>query len=210
MIEKIIHMWRWDTPQNFSLAFIDELEKQIFIKKDCWSGPIKNVRILIFTVLYFLKKIKKKPWRYHYFTPGYQISWWYNLWFMRYGVWQTRMKMKKLLEIPLLIHAYQKQKSGRIYSHLGPFFLRFYPITTWKINMFKKWKRSMEILCYTCVPAMTIIWCMVPEIWSATDRIFSYFGPFCPLPSQETQNIKILKKWRKALTEISSFYTSVS
>ena len=32
--EKIAHMWRrWGTPHNFCLAFIDELEKQLFIKK---------------------------------------------------------------------------------------------------------------------------------------------------------------------------------
>ena len=31
---KITHMWRkWGTPQNFFLAFIDELEKQTIIKK---------------------------------------------------------------------------------------------------------------------------------------------------------------------------------
>ena len=30
------------TPQNFFLAFIYELEKQIIIKKNCRSGPIKT------------------------------------------------------------------------------------------------------------------------------------------------------------------------
>ena len=41
--EKITHMWRrWGTPQNLFLAFIDELEKEIIIKKNCWSGPIKT------------------------------------------------------------------------------------------------------------------------------------------------------------------------
>ena len=30
------------------------LEKQLL--KDCWSGPIKNVRLLIFTILYIFKK----------------------------------------------------------------------------------------------------------------------------------------------------------
>ena len=28
---------------------------------------------------------------------------------------------------------------------------------------------------------MTIIWCMVPEIWSVTDRIFCHYGPFFAL-----------------------------
>ena len=59
--EKITHMWRrWGTPQNFFLAFIGELEKQIIIKKNCWSGAIKNKIILIFTMLHFYKKIKEK------------------------------------------------------------------------------------------------------------------------------------------------------
>ena len=37
--KKIAHMWRrWGTPQNFFLAFIDELEKQIIIKKTVEVG----------------------------------------------------------------------------------------------------------------------------------------------------------------------------
>ena len=36
-------MWRrWGTPQNFSLAFIDELEKQIIIKKTVKVGQYKT------------------------------------------------------------------------------------------------------------------------------------------------------------------------
>ena len=52
---------------------------------------------------------------------------------------------------------------------------------------------------------MKIIWCMIPEIWSATDRIVYHFGTiFCPfnthppLPPTTTQRIKILKKWKKS------------
>ena len=44
---------------------------------------------------------------------------------------------------------------------------------------------------------MTIIWCMVPEIWSATDRIFCYFGLFFPFYSPnnpKNQNFEKLKK----------------
>ena len=56
---------------------------------------------------------------------------------------------------------------------------------------------------------MTIIWCMVPEIWSVTDKIFlSFWTIFCPLTPLRTQKIKILKKWKKCL-KISSFSTSV-
>ena len=38
--------------------FIDTLEKQLFIKS-CWSRPTKNVRILIFKILIFLKNKEK-------------------------------------------------------------------------------------------------------------------------------------------------------
>ena len=38
-IAKITHIWRsWGTPQNFFLAFIDGLEKQIIIKKTVKVG----------------------------------------------------------------------------------------------------------------------------------------------------------------------------
>ena len=39
---------------------------------------------------------------------------------------------------------------------------------------------------------MTIIWCMVPEIWSATDRNIYHFGPFFALllPNQNFEKMK--------------------
>ena len=48
---------------------------------------------------------------------------------------------------------------------------------------------------------------MVPEIWSATDRIFlSSWVIFCPFTPLTAPKMKISNKWRKLL-EISSFYT---
>ena len=53
MNKKITHMrGKWDTSLNFFLIFIDELEKQLFIKQLLKSAN-KNVRVLIFTMLYF-------------------------------------------------------------------------------------------------------------------------------------------------------------
>ena len=50
-----------------------------------------------------------------------------------------------------------------------------------KNKILKNWKEHLETLSfYTCGQQMTT-WCMVPEIWSATDRIFSHFGPFFAL-----------------------------
>ena len=52
---------------------------------------------------------------------------------------------------------------------------------------------------------MTII-CLVPEIWSATDRIFGHSGPFFALlPPCGPRKSKFSKKWKKQL-KILSFY----
>ena len=43
---------------------------------------------------------------------------------------------------------------------------------------------------------MTITWCMVPEIWSVTDKIFCHFWPiFAPIPpmNPENQNFENMK-----------------
>ena len=57
---------------------------------------------------------------------------------------------------------------------------------------------------------MTIMWCMVPEIWSKTDIIFCHFGPFFTLLPSKKKNPKKSKFWKnekKKYMEISSFYT---
>ena len=64
--------------------------KSKYLLKNSWSGPIKNKIILIFTMLH-LKKIKKNTWKYHYFTPVYQKSQWYDLPFLTYRVWHTKI-----------------------------------------------------------------------------------------------------------------------
>ena len=59
LLWQITHMWRCGTPQNFFLAFIDEFEKQIIIKKTVEMANKKKI-ILIFTMLHFLKRYKEK------------------------------------------------------------------------------------------------------------------------------------------------------
>ena len=47
---------------------------------------------------------------------------------------------------------------------------------------------------------MKIIWCIVPEIWSAKDRILSHFSPFpCSFIPLTTRQNKLLKKRKKRL-----------
>ena len=190
-IKKITNMWKkWGTPQNFFLAFIDELEKQLFIKKNFWSGPIKNIRTLIFTMLYFKKKIKKNTWRYHYFTSAHQ-----NLNDMIYSSWDIEHEGLKLLVLGhflpfdppknpknqnfekkiagdiIILHMYTKNHNHRDVEWQWQHFLSFWVIscpftslTTWTIKILKRWKKHLDMSSfYTCVPKIMITWCMVPE-----------------------------------------------
>ena len=54
-----------------------------------------------------------------------------------------------------------------------------------------------------------MLWYMVPEIWSMTNRFFCHFGTFFALLlCLTTQKTKNFKKWKKLL-EILSLYTHV-
>ena len=55
---------------------------------------------------------------------------------------------------------------------------------------------------YTCAPKITIMWCMVPEIRSATDKLLCHYGPFFALlPLYEPRKLKFWKI-RKTLQDI--------
>ena len=55
-------------------------------------------------------------------------------------------------------------------------------LTSWKITILKKWKKCLEKLSFQkSVPKMTITWCMIPEIWSATDILFRHLRAFFAL-----------------------------
>ena len=83
------------------------------------------------------------------------------------------------------------------------YFLPFYPPKNLNNQNFekiiKKPQKNLEILSfYTCVQ-MTIIRCMVPEIWSVLDRISLFWAIFCCF-TPITPKIRIKKKqkntWR--------------
>ena len=80
------------------------------------------------------------------------------------------------------------------------YFCLFTPLTTRKTKILKNIKKmpDLEISSfYTCVPQMTIIWCMVPEIGTRWTKFFCHFGPFFPFypPNNlENQNFEIMKK----------------
>ena len=84
----------------------------------------------------------------------------YHVWFLRYKV--------------------QKTEFFIILDHLLP----FDPTNKPKNQTFEKIKKRLKLLSfYNCVPQMTIIWCIVPEISSTPDRSFCPFGLFFALLS---------------------------
>ena len=101
-----------------------------------------------------LKKMEKKTWRYYAFTHVYHKCRSFDVWFLRYKAQWT------------------------VFCHFGPFFPSDPPNNP-KNQNFEKIKKYLKILSFnTFVPQMMITRCMVPEIRSATDRIFCHFGPF--------------------------------
>ena len=84
--------------------------------------------------------------------------------------------------------------TDRIFWYFGIFFWPFTPLTTQKIKILQKWT------FHTIAPLMTIIWYMIPEIWTTKDRIFVSLGQFLPFyPTNNPKNQKFQKNektWR--------------
>ena len=59
-------------------------------------------------------------------------------------------------------------------------------------------KKIPEILSfYTCLPQMTIIWCMISEIRCVADWIFCKFGPLFFVPHCQPEKSKFQKNEKK-------------
>ena len=98
---------------------------------------------------------------------------------------------------------------------MGHFF-PFDPPNNWKNQNFEKMKKNekpLEISFYTCLPQIPGIWCMVPEISSATDILFCYFGlfflPFHPAPPNNAENLNF-EKIKKASRDIIILHISTT
>ena len=81
-------------------------------------------------------------------------------------------------------------------SHLG-LFLSFDSPKHPKNQNFEKIIKLLEILSFcTFVPQMMIIWCIITEISSTTDRIFCHSGhlPYYPPNNPENENFENMKK----------------
>ena len=126
------------------------------------------------------ERMKNKTCRYYHFTLVYHKYRSYDLWFLRYGAWQTEF-----------------------FVILG-YFCPLTSLTTQKIKILIKFKKCLEISSfYTCVPQMTITWCMILEIWSAIDIIFlSFWTSFCPFMPYNNPENQTFEKMNKILGDI--------
>ena len=106
--------------------------------------------------------------------------------------------------------SWDMQHNTDFFVILGHFF-PFYSTNNPENQNSKKMEKHLEILSfYICVPQMTIILCVVTEIWSATDSILCHLRPFFALSShQQLEKPEFWKNEEKKHLEISSFYTYV-
>ena len=139
----------------------------MWANKKCKNSHIYNV---------ISKKIiiKKNTWRYHCFTPVYLKYWWYDLQFLRYRVWQTEI------------------------GNYGSFFALTPPSKNQKNQNFEKMKRiAGDIINLRKCTKTTIIWGMVSEIQSETDRVFLLLPFFCSFTPLLTKKLKFGKNVKK-------------
>ena len=92
------------------------------------------------------------------------------------------LNMRTINEDHMMYDSWDIRYEGQSFLSIWAIFWTLTLLTT--SEFWKNFKKHVEILSfYTCVPQMRIIWCMVPEIWSVTDRIFCHFVPFLPFYS---------------------------
>ena len=108
----------------------------------------------------------------------------YDVWFQRYGVWQTES-----------------------FFSFWTIFCPFTSLITQKTKILKKWKKKKKHLeissFYIRMPKIMIICYTFPAIWHITDVIIFHFGLFfCPFTPLTAQKIKIFKKMKKTIEDI--------
>ena len=94
---------------------------------------------------------------------------------------KTKQNMCTINEDHIIYGSWNIRCDRQKFSSFWAIFCIFSPLTTWKIKILTL-KKFLEMLSfYTFAPSLTIIWCMVPEIWSVTDIIFCHSGLFFAL-----------------------------
>ena len=127
----ILHVYQ--KPQSYEIQFLRYRVRQSFWAIFCpfTPPPLTTQKIK-------LLKNEKQSWRYYHFTHAYHKWKSYDVWFLRYGVWQTEF----FLILEHFLHFYPSSPHPP-----SP------PLTAQRIKILKKWKKTLEISSfYTSVP----------------------------------------------------------
>ena len=149
----------------------------------------------------------------------YQKSWWYDLSFLTYGVWQTEIgnygsffahllnlppPLIKTKEIKILknwkkllgMHGYWNTEWGRQnFLSFWAMLCCFTSLTTQKIKILKK--RKSIWICHHFTHVYQKSQCMLPELWSAINIICYHFEPFFASKKISTIDLKKKKIWKR-------------
>ena len=130
-------------------------------------------------------KKKKKCWRYHHFTHVYQKPQLYEIQFLR-----CRVRHNVFVVL------------GRFLPSPPPL-----PPSNPENQIFEKMKKVLDMSSFFIFATKhTIIWCMLTQIWSATDIFFHHFRSFFTLlPHYWHQKWKFGKNIKK-YPEISRYH----
>ena len=131
-----------------------------------------------------LKKNEKNTWRCYQFKHVYNKWQSYDVWFLRYGAWQTELIV------------------------IFDCFLPFYPPNNPKNQNFEKLKKAPGdiIILHKCAKNHDhMLYCSLDMARNGFHCYFSFWAIFCSFNSLTAQKIKILIIWKKRL-KISSFY----
>ena len=112
-----------------------------------------------------IKILKKKCLKTSFYTLHFTFYTLPQIKIMMYGSWYIRHDRQNVLSFRAI-------------------FLPFYPSNNPENQNFEKMKKVPgDIIIYTSVPSMAIIWYMVPDISTATDRFFGHIWPIFPFLS---------------------------
>ena len=118
----------------------------------------------------------KNYWRYYHFTQVYHKLQSYNVWFLRYGAWQTFVSFWTVF-CPLTPPPPPS------------------PLTTRKIKTLKKWKKLLEILSfYTFVSQWQSYDIWLLRYQAQQTEFFVILDHFLPFYNPKNQNFKNLIK----------------
>ena len=192
--QKITHMWRrWGTPQNPFLVFIDELwktQKRRILEK--WKKKSGNIIILH----------KRNKNHNHMRYSLWDMEW--DKIFCHFGpffaLWPSYLCTTN---DDHMMYGYWDIKHHIIFLSFWAISCPITPLTTQKIKILKKWKKSWRYYYFT----------HEYHKWKSYNIWFLRYGAWHPPPTfpLTTQRIKIFKKWKKKQKhlDISSFYTSI-